>query len=174
MAFNIASFNTVLAAAGTVLLSLSFIFSISAQEVLGSCIFLFVKHPYDVGDRVDIGDKRLIVEHISLLYTVFKRVESAKTQQVPNNVLNTMWIENISRSKQMTEVIKLFVNYDTSFDDIELLKKELLEFLWENSRDFQRELDIEIIGMGDLDKLEIKIELKHKVFYSKFGDKAIV
>ncbi|RPA85066.1 hypothetical protein BJ508DRAFT_412208 [Ascobolus immersus RN42] len=166
VAFNIASFNTVLAAAGTVLLSLSFIFSISAQEVLGSCIFLFVKHPYDVGDRVDIGDKRLIVEHISLLYTVFRRVESAKTQQVPNNVLNTMWIENISRSKNMTEVIKLFVNYDTSFDDLELLRKELLEFLWENSRDFQRELDIEIVGMGDLDKLEVKLELKHKSNWS--------
>jgi len=64
------SVGTTLAGAGTVLISLSFVFAITAQEILGSCIFLFVKHPYDVGDRVDIDDKKYIVEHISLLYTV--------------------------------------------------------------------------------------------------------
>lgn len=43
-----ASFVTTLATAGTALLSLSFVFSVTAQEILGSCIFLFVKHPFDV------------------------------------------------------------------------------------------------------------------------------
>ena len=41
-------FTTTLATTGTALLSLSFVFAASAQEVLGSCIFLFVKHPFDV------------------------------------------------------------------------------------------------------------------------------
>lgn len=45
------SIGTVVAGAGTVLISLSFVFATTAQEILGSCIFLFVKHPYDVGDR---------------------------------------------------------------------------------------------------------------------------
>jgi hypothetical protein len=38
-----ASVGTSLAGAGTVLISLSFVFAITAQEILGSCIFLFVK-----------------------------------------------------------------------------------------------------------------------------------
>lgn len=79
------SFVTTLATAGTTLLSLSFVFAVTTQEFLGSCIFLFVKHPYDVGDRVDItGPEKefLVVEQISLLYTVFKRIDSMKMVQV--------------------------------------------------------------------------------------------
>lgn len=76
---------TTLTTAGTTLLSLSFVFSVTAQEFLGSCIFLFVKHAYDVGDRVDItGSEKepLLVEQISLLYTVFKRIDNMQTVQV--------------------------------------------------------------------------------------------
>jgi hypothetical protein len=52
---------------------------------LGSCIFLYVKHPYDVGDRVDIvgpEKEQLIVEKISLLYTVFVRIDKMQVVQV--------------------------------------------------------------------------------------------
>jgi len=55
VSFVTTGFGTVIAAGATSLLSLSFVFSTTAQEVLGSCIFLFVKHPFDIGDRVDIG-----------------------------------------------------------------------------------------------------------------------
>lgn len=61
---------------------MSFAFSVTCQELLGSCIFLFVKHPYDVGDRVDISDVHLVVEKISLLYTVFTRIDTMKIVQV--------------------------------------------------------------------------------------------
>lgn len=85
VAFMNTSFVTFLATASTTLLSLSFVFAVTAQEFLGSCIFLFVKHPYDVGDRVDItGPEKmnLIVDQISLLYTVFKRIDCMKMVQV--------------------------------------------------------------------------------------------
>lgn len=157
-----ASVGTTLAGAGTVLISMSFVFAITAQEVLGSCIFLFVKHPFDVGDRVDIGDKRYVVEQISLLYSIFRSIDNQKISQVPNNVLNTLWVENISRSKHMTEIIKIGVNYDTSLEDIQKLRDELLIFVRENSRDFQQDLDAEVVGINDLDKMTIKLEIKHK------------
>lgn len=81
------SFVTTLATAGTTLLSLSFVFAVTTQEFLGSCIFLFVKHPYDVGDRVDITGpekEQLQVEKISLLYTVFTRIDKMQVVQVRN------------------------------------------------------------------------------------------
>jgi len=37
------SVGTTIAGAGTVLISMSFVFAVTAQEILGSCIFLFVK-----------------------------------------------------------------------------------------------------------------------------------
>jgi small-conductance mechanosensitive channel len=79
------SFIATLTTAGTTLLSLSFVFAVTTQEFLGSCIFLFVKHPYDVGDRVDIAGpekEQLIVEKISLLYTVFTRIDKMQIVQV--------------------------------------------------------------------------------------------
>ena len=85
VAFLNANFVTTLATAGTTLLSLSFVFAVTCQEFLGSCIFLFIKHPYDVGDRVDIQGpekQQMVVQQISLLYTVFKRIDCMKIVQV--------------------------------------------------------------------------------------------
>ncbi|PHH74010.1 hypothetical protein CDD82_5161 [Ophiocordyceps australis] len=155
---------TTVASAGTALLSLSFVFAVTTQEFLGSCIFLFVKHPYDVGDRVDISDTKMVVDRISLLYTVFTRIDCMQVVQVPNIQLNTLWIENISRSKAMVETIELDVSYDTTFEDIELLRGEMEGFVRspENSRDFQPDFNISVGGVGDLDKMTLYISIKHK------------
>ncbi|PGH27357.1 hypothetical protein AJ80_00835 [Polytolypa hystricis UAMH7299] len=168
VAFLNSGFGTTLAAGATAMLSLSFVFATTAQEVLGSCIFLFVKHPYDVGDRVDINDKPLIVERISLLFTMFRSVTDQKTVQVPNIVLNTNWIDNISRSKAMREQVNLTADFGTTFGDIQLLKQEMQTFVQdkENNRDFQPEVDIEVLGVGDMNKLELRIEIRHKSNWS--------
>ena len=162
------NFTTTLATAGTALLSLSFVFSATAQELLGSCIFLFVKHPYDVGDRVDISSDQLVVERISLLYTMFRRVKDHKKTQVPNIVLNSLWVDNVSRSKAMREQINLFVHFDTTFEDIELLRKEMQNFVLskENARDYQPEVDIEVVDLAEMNKLQLKVEIRHKSNWS--------
>jgi hypothetical protein len=134
---------------------------------LGSCIFLFVKHPYDVGDRVDIvgsEKQQLVVERISLLYTIFNRIDKMQIVQVPNIQLNNLWIENVTRSKAMKEVIDLNVSFDTSFEDIELLRQEMEAFVRhpDNARDFMPDLVIGVGGINDLDKLTLKIAMKHK------------
>ena len=171
------SFVSTLATTGTALLSLSFVFSVTAQEVLGSCIFLFVKHPYDIGDRVDIGtsgcagQENFVVEHISLLFTVFRHVEGTQVgrlSQIPNIVLNSLWISNVSRSKAMTEQISIDISFDTSFDDLQILKNELLNFVTdkENGRDYQPTVDVDVLGTSDQSKLTLMVEIKHKSNWS--------
>ncbi|GAO16222.1 hypothetical protein UVI_02000050 [Ustilaginoidea virens] len=158
------SFLTTVATAGTALLSLSFVFAVTTQEFLGSCIFLFVKHPYDVGDRVEIGGVQMMVERISLLYTVFTKTSQNQVTQVPNIVLNNLWIDNVTRSKSMTESFKVDVSYDTSFEDIELLRAEMEKFVRhpDNSRDFKPEFTIGVDGVNNLDKLTLDISIQHK------------
>jgi Mechanosensitive ion channel len=148
------------------------VFAATCQEVLGSCIFLFVKHPFDIGDRVDITSEQLIVERISLLFTIFKRVVNGKTVQVPNIVLNNLWIENITRSKAMREQIPLFVHFETSFEDIKALKNEMEKFVLDkdNNRDFQPDVEVEVIGIAEMNKLELRVEIKHK---SNWANEAI-
>ncbi|KAK2759395.1 hypothetical protein FQN54_002873 [Arachnomyces sp. PD_36] len=168
VAFLNKGFGTTLAAGATALLSLSFVFATTCTEILGSCIFLFVKHPYDVGDRVDIDGKQLVVTRIALLFTVFSNIADHRATQVPNIVLNTIWIENITRSKAMREQMTLVADFGTTFGDIQLLRAEMQKFVQDkdNCRDFQPDVDIEVIGISQMDKLELRIEIRHKSNWS--------
>lgn len=111
-----------------------------------------------------VSDESLVVEKISLLYTVFTSLKEMQVTQVPNIVLNNLWIDNLSRSKAMKELVEVNISYDTSFEDVELLRLEMEKFVRhpDNSRDFQQDLVIGIGGVGDLDKLTLKIAIKHK------------
>ena len=113
---------------------------------------------------MDIEGKFLVVEQISLLYTIFLRIDTMKMVQSPNIVLNNLWVENVSRSKAMKEQLDMFISFDTSLEDIELLRKEMEEFVRhpDNSRDFQNEIVLECTGIGSMDKLQLKVEICHK------------
>lgn len=88
-----------LASATTFFLGLTWMLQATAQEFLQSIIFVFIKHPFDVGDRVTVygntgsmmkGDDYYVTE-ISLLYTEFKKMEG-HIVQAPNSLLNTLFI----------------------------------------------------------------------------------
>ncbi|KAE9973225.1 hypothetical protein EG328_004508 [Venturia inaequalis] len=147
---------------GSSIAALSFAIAITVQEFLGSCIFVFVKHPYDVGDRVLINDMHMIVEHISLLYTKFKRLDNNRSVQLANIVNNNNWVENISRSKAMKEQIPISVHAETSFADIEVLKMELSNFALDNKRDFYPEIEVQINECKDLKQIDLLISICHK------------
>lgn len=168
VSFLVTSFYTTLATTGTALLSLSFVFSTTAQEILGSCIFLFVKHPYDIGDRVEIGEEHLVVEHISLLFSIFRKISSNQLVQVPHVLLNTLWINNITRSKAMREQLSIYIDFDTTFEDIQLLRSEMTKFVLDpaNSRDFFPDIDIQVLGFDKMDKMELRIDIMHKSNWS--------
>ena len=81
-----------------------------------------------------------------------------------NSVLNNVWIENISRSGKMREQLLIYVSFDTTLEDLELLRRELHYFVAdkENSRDFDG-LEVEVTGISEMNKLELKVEVQHKV-----------
>lgn len=64
----------------------------------------------------------------------------------------------------MLECISIDVSYDTSFEDIELLRLEMERFVRapDNSRDFQPDFTISVGGVGNLDKLTLNICINHK------------
>lgn len=70
-------------------LGLSWLIGGSLQEVLTSIIFLFIKHPFDVGDRVVLNKEAYTVKEINLLSTTFLDSTSSVVQ-TPNSQLNTL------------------------------------------------------------------------------------
>ncbi|KAG9769264.1 hypothetical protein KCU88_g6922, partial [Aureobasidium melanogenum] len=140
----------------------SFLFASTAGELFAACITVFIKHPYDVGDRINVDGKDMDVVKISLLYSIFREVASRQMVQIPNSILNGLWIKNISRSKDLREQLTVMVSAGTSFEDLEMLKKELEEFVGENKRDFAPEVELQLVSVQDLKQLELKIEFQHK------------
>lgn len=141
----------VLTSAGSAVLALSWLFSTTAQEFLASCIFVLVKHPFDVGDRVTIygntgsslkGDDYLVKE-ISLLYTEFKKMEG-HIVQAPNSYLNTLFILNMRRSGGLAEAVPLTVKFGTTLDQIDELRTRLLEYVKTEKREYQPNILTEI------------------------------
>lgn len=84
-AFFTEGFSDKVASLWSTFIGLSFAIGGTVTEFLSCCIFLFIKHPYDVGDRVEINDIQLIVEHVSLMYSVFRRVDTDAKTQIPHS-----------------------------------------------------------------------------------------
>ena len=155
---------------GITLLGLSFGFGRTLYEFLNGCIFIFLKHAYDVGDRVEVYNiaatmrTSVVVTRISILYTLFRRVDNGKDLQMSNDRLNMKRIENVSRSGANREELSVYVGFDTSFTDIERLKAELTAFVRarENCRDYQPHVEVRLHSIFELNKLELVVGFVHK------------
>ncbi|XP_022731931.1 mechanosensitive ion channel protein 10-like [Durio zibethinus] len=79
------------------LLLVAFMFGNTAKTVFEAIIFVFVMHPYDVGDRCVIDGVQMVVEEMNILTTVFLRYDNEKIIY-PNSVLATKPISNFYRS----------------------------------------------------------------------------
>jgi hypothetical protein len=93
---------------------LSFALGGTVTEFIAACQFVFFKQPYDVGDRVVIETKELIVEKICLLHTIFHRNSDGAVESIAHSKIRDLWITNLSRSKILSikEVVILLDNSD--------------------------------------------------------------
>ncbi|KAH9441662.1 hypothetical protein Pst134EA_000579 [Puccinia striiformis f. sp. tritici] len=155
------SFQTLLASAGTLVLGLSWLIGSTAQEILSSIIFLFVKHPYDVSDRVDVDDVSYVVKEMHLLYTVFRQTDG-KISQIPHSSLNSKRVVNIRRSGPISEKFSWDVNFNTSFEKIEQLRGKMLEFLKAERRDYTPAFDVSIQDFEGQAQLTLQADIKYK------------
>lgn len=167
-----AKLSTLITGFGTLILGLSWLIGGSLQEVLTSIIFLFVKHPYDVGDRVDIDNDSYTVKEIRLLSTVFIHTSKGCVVQAPHSVLNTKYIANIRRSPQMSEPITLDVSFGTSFEQIERLREQMLAYCKEQRRDFLGQFDVTIVDIPEQNKMVLSTSIKYKSNFQQGALKA--
>ena len=159
----------VLTSAGSTILALSWLFSATAQEFLQSLIFVFVKHPFDVGDRITVygntgsqmkGDD-FFVKEISLLYTEFKKLEG-HVVQAPNSYLNTLFILNQRRSGGLAEAIPIVVKFGTTLEQIDGLRQRLLDFVKSEKREYQGNILTELRDVTEVHSLTVNVVFFYK------------
>ncbi|KAK5052766.1 hypothetical protein LTR84_002632 [Exophiala bonariae] len=159
----------VLTSAGSAVLALSWLFSATAQEFLQSVVFVFVKHPFDVGDRVSIygntgaqlkGDDYFVKE-IALLYTEFKKMEG-HIVQAPNSYLNTLFILNMRRSGGLAEAVPIVIRFGTTIDQIDAMRGSLLEFVRDQKREYQPNILTELREVTEAYSLTLNVVFFYK------------
>ncbi|KAI0100727.1 hypothetical protein GGR51DRAFT_531463 [Nemania sp. FL0031] len=164
-----ASTAAALASAGTAVLGLAWVLQATAQEFLQSIIFVFVKHPFDVGDRVTIygntgstlqGDDYYVTE-ISLLYTEFKKMQG-HIVQAPNSVLNTLFILNHRRSGSLADVFTLQIKYGTPSSVITELEARMTEYVLANKRDYTSKIITELVSFEEACSMTVNFICFHK------------
>lgn len=164
-----ASTAAALASAGTAVLGLAWVLQATAQEFLQSIIFVFVKHPFDVGDRVTVygntgsslqGDDYYVTE-ISLLYTEFKKMQG-HIVQAPNSVLNTLFILNHRRSGSLADVFTLQIKYGTPSSVITELEARMTEYVLANKRDYTSKIITELVSFEEACSMTVNFICFHK------------
>ncbi|WVN85447.1 uncharacterized protein L203_100593 [Cryptococcus depauperatus CBS 7841] len=160
--------TTLVTSAGTFILGLSWMIGTTMQEVLLSIIFLFVKHPFDVGDRVDIDGVQYTVAKMQLLSSSFKRVDGMYIW-IGHNVLTTKVISNIRRSGAIAEEFTFEVDFATTFEALQALRARMLKFLNDNNRDFLPVFDVTVNDMPAQGKLVLKADIRYKSNWQQFS-----
>lgn len=157
----------VLGSASSAVLALSWLFSATAQEFLASIIFVFVKHPFDVGDRVDIYNTgagtidTFFVKEIALMYTEFKKLEG-HVVQAPNSLLNTLFVLNMRRSGGLAEAIPVVCKFGTSLEQIEDLRARLVDFVTSEKREYQPKIITELRDIPDMHSVKLNVVFFYK------------
>lgn len=148
----------------SLLLGLNVVIGDVARRSFQGIVFLFVDHPYDIGDRVlvsSLGDgDPLTIHQINMLTTVFHRWNGQEVY-VPNVVLSSATIYNISRSAEQWERIDFQLALEeeregaaAGADKLGLFRDRLETFLKARAADFVAAYELKPVIAGELGKSE--------------------
>ncbi|GAB5592855.1 hypothetical protein Unana1_07755 [Umbelopsis nana] len=153
----------------TMFVAVSFIFGNSAKDMFESIIFVFVTHPYDIGDRVFIGAENWSVKSMGLLITTFTKWDGTIVY-VKNSVLAPQYIFNVSRSGPMGESIDIHLHFKTPMWKFDALRDQMQEWYNTEGKGFTSgSHGINIITYDQLNKITCTIYLEHKQNWSDSG-----
>ncbi|KAE8680078.1 Mechanosensitive ion channel protein 6 [Hibiscus syriacus] len=152
------------------LLLVAFIFGNTCKTMFEAIIFIFVTHPFDVGDRCEIDGIQMIVEEMNILTTVFLRYDNQKII-IPNSVLATKAIHNYYRSPDMGDAVEFCIHVKTPAEKIGLIKKRILSFVERKSDHWCPDPMIILKEFEELNRVRIAIWLTHKMNHQDMGER---
>ncbi|RZC69515.1 hypothetical protein C5167_032666, partial [Papaver somniferum] len=101
------------------LLLVGFMFQNTCKTIFEAIIFVFVMHPFDVGDRCKIDGVMMTVEEMNIFTTVFLKNDKEKVYY-PNSVLSTKAIGNFYRSPDMLDYVDFAKDSSAPMDTLDM------------------------------------------------------
>ncbi|PNX91944.1 mechanosensitive ion channel protein 10-like, partial [Trifolium pratense] len=154
------------------LLLVVFVFGNTAKTTFEAIIFVFVMHPFDVGDRCVIDGVQMIVEEMNILTTIFLRYDNEKIFY-PNSVLATKPISNFYRSPEMSDSVEFAVDVSTSIESIGALKARLKVYLESRPQHWRPNHNVVVKDIENVNKMKIGLYVTHTINFQNYTDKNI-
>lgn len=152
------------------LLVVVFVFGNTAKAVFEAIIFVFVMHPFDVGDRCVIDGVQMVVEEMNILTTVFLRYDNEKIYY-PNSVLATKPISNFYRSPEMSDSVEFAVDFSTSIESIGDMKAKIKAYLESKPQYWRPGHSVLVKEIEDVNKMKMGLYVTHTINFQKSGDR---
>ncbi|KAH9622441.1 hypothetical protein KSS87_007774 [Heliosperma pusillum] len=144
-------------------LAATFIFGETAKGLFQGLIFVYVVHPFDVGDLCLIDEELLEVVRISVWCTTFSNVRTIGEQQqviYPNSVLALKNVVNYKTNFNWTDRIEFLCSPDKKITVP--LKQKIQTYLNHEKEKFTPNFhSVELLEMGD--KAKIVVHIKHNL-----------
>nr|POF00655.1 mechanosensitive ion channel protein 8 [Quercus suber] len=154
------------------LLLVVFVFGNTCRTVFEAIIFLFVMHPFDVGDRCEVDGVQMVVDEMNILTTVFLRYDNQKIIY-PNSILATKPIGNCHRSPDMGDAIDFCINISTPMEKVTSMKERITRYIESKNEHWQPGPMVIMRDVIDMNKLMMSAWLTHKMNYQDMGERWI-
>ncbi|XP_054823877.1 mechanosensitive ion channel protein 10-like [Prosopis cineraria] len=142
----------------------------TCKTVLEAIIFVFVMHPFDIGDRCVIDDVHMTVEEMNILTTVFLRYDNEKIYY-PNAVLLNKPISNFYRSPEMWDSIDFVVDVSTPMETIISLKKAIQTYIESKPKYWNPKHAVIAKEIENVDKLKLCLCVQHTINHQNYGER---
>ncbi|KAF7142869.1 hypothetical protein RHSIM_Rhsim05G0012400 [Rhododendron simsii] len=152
------------------LLLVAFIFGNTCKTVFEAIIFVFVMHPFDVGDRCVIDGVQMVVEEMNILTTIFLRYDNEKISY-PNSVLATKPISNFYRSPEMSDRVEFAIGLSTSAESIVALKAKIKAYLESKPQHWRPNHSVQVKDIEEVNKMKMALFVNHTMNFQNYPEK---
>ncbi|KAL8166576.1 hypothetical protein V2J09_008075 [Rumex salicifolius] len=152
------------------LLLIVFMFGNTAKTIFEAIVFVFIMHPYDVGDRCVIDGVQMIVEEMNILTTIFLRYDNEKIIY-PNSVLATKPISNFYRSPEMSDSIEFAIDFSTTMETISALKARIKLYIDSKPQHWKQGHSLQVKEIENMDKMKMALYVNHTINFQNAGEK---
>ncbi|KAJ7966374.1 Mechanosensitive ion channel protein [Quillaja saponaria] len=152
------------------LVVVAFMFGNTCKTIFEAIIFVFVMHPFDVGDRCVVDGVQLLVEEMNILTTVFLKLDNEKIYY-PNSVLATKPISNYYRSPDMFDSVEFSIDFTTPMERIGELKKKMKKYLERNPHHWHPNHGVLVKEIDNVNKIKMALYVNHTMNFQEWGEK---
>ncbi|XP_057963876.1 mechanosensitive ion channel protein 10-like [Malania oleifera] len=170
MVIGLASTNIIVFVTTQVLVLIGFMFQNMCKAIFESIVFVFVMHPFDIGDRCVVDGVQMVVEEMNILTTVFLRYDMEKIYY-PNSVLLTKQISNFYRSPNMGDDIDFTIDVSTSFETIVALKKAIQKYIESKPKHWNPKHSVIVKEIENVHKMTMCLCVQHTINHQNYGDR---